>query len=477
MAGNAEELPSSAVSTMQGCDCGRERHALERARASCEALLARAERLRAFAGALAAWRSCAEASRRQRREALFDAMAAQLREAEEQRASLAAAAAAAAAAGASACLPRPPTSSPFEVQDDEEELGSVELRCGPLLAAAAAHRTERALLAGVLEAWRTASADVCRDGSVSRASEDSARSAAAVEVARRFARASGRHGVAAAFAAWRREALWARAVARVEASGAAGAHNDGGAVVAVATAPSSAARGPEAARRPRNSSRPLTAVAAERFSGQGSGIGSLRRPLQTLQELSSASGVGDKVPPTPRPPSPRQPLQRRLLRTASAAPRLNAGGGATASVFPAAVLPATSAAAASAASATAGDPESPPPATAGATAASPRLEESSGGGKDANAGGASATAEPRKLRGPERFFYDTMSYTGCARFGGPAVVDKKENRPELRAPISTGGGHAGGGGRTPVGGGGAASSNGASAAGAVAARRRAALPR
>lgn len=27
-------------------------------------------------------------------------------------------------------------------------------------------------------------------------------------------------------------------------------------------------------------------------------------------------------------------------------------------------------------------------------------------------------------RGPERFFYDTTGYTGCARFGGPSVVDK-----------------------------------------------------
>lgn len=28
-------------------------------------------------------------------------------------------------------------------------------------------------------------------------------------------------------------------------------------------------------------------------------------------------------------------------------------------------------------------------------------------------------------RGPERFFYDTTGYTGCARFGGPSVVDKE----------------------------------------------------
>jgi len=34
----------------------------------------------------------------------------------------------------------------------------------------------------------------------------------------------------------------------------------------------------------------------------------------------------------------------------------------------------------------------------------------------------------KRLKGPERFFYDVSGYTGCARFGGPEVVDKKENR-------------------------------------------------
>lgn len=35
--------------------------------------------------------------------------------------------------------------------------------------------------------------------------------------------------------------------------------------------------------------------------------------------------------------------------------------------------------------------------------------------------------EPKKQlpRGPERFFYDSTTYTGCARFGGPSVVDKE----------------------------------------------------
>ncbi|CAK9025343.1 unnamed protein product [Durusdinium trenchii] len=37
---------------------------------------------------------------------------------------------------------------------------------------------------------------------------------------------------------------------------------------------------------------------------------------------------------------------------------------------------------------------------------------------------------PTLLRGPERFFYDTSSYTGCARYGGPMIVDKKENLRE-----------------------------------------------
>ena len=35
--------------------------------------------------------------------------------------------------------------------------------------------------------------------------------------------------------------------------------------------------------------------------------------------------------------------------------------------------------------------------------------------------------EAKRMRGPERFFYDTSSYTGCARYGGPMIVEKKEN--------------------------------------------------
>lgn len=33
-----------------------------------------------------------------------------------------------------------------------------------------------------------------------------------------------------------------------------------------------------------------------------------------------------------------------------------------------------------------------------------------------------------QCKGPERFFYDTTSYTGCARFGGPTVVDRTRRR-------------------------------------------------
>ena len=39
----------------------------------------------------------------------------------------------------------------------------------------------------------------------------------------------------------------------------------------------------------------------------------------------------------------------------------------------------------------------------------------------------SEAEDSKRLRGPERFFYDTSSYTGCARYGGPMIVDKKEN--------------------------------------------------
>mmetsp|Transcript_32102 Transcript_32102/g.75024 ORF Transcript_32102/g.75024 Transcript_32102/m.75024 type:complete len:483 (+) Transcript_32102:100-1548(+) len=43
--------------------------------------------------------------------------------------------------------------------------------------------------------------------------------------------------------------------------------------------------------------------------------------------------------------------------------------------------------------------------------------------------------DAKRMRGPERFFYDTSSYTGCARYGGPMIVDKKEN---TSGPTKTG---------------------------------------
>lgn len=45
-------------------------------------------------------------------------------------------------------------------------------------------------------------------------------------------------------------------------------------------------------------------------------------------------------------------------------------------------------------------------------------------------------AVKKQLKGPERFFYDTSGYTGCARFGGPAIVDK-ENRGVERPATPT----------------------------------------
>mmetsp|Transcript_6203 Transcript_6203/g.13688 ORF Transcript_6203/g.13688 Transcript_6203/m.13688 type:complete len:288 (-) Transcript_6203:72-935(-) len=36
----------------------------------------------------------------------------------------------------------------------------------------------------------------------------------------------------------------------------------------------------------------------------------------------------------------------------------------------------------------------------------------------------------KPIRGPEKFFYDRSGYTGCARFGGPSVIDK-ENLPVM----------------------------------------------
>lgn len=56
--------------------------------------------------------------------------------------------------------------------------------------------------------------------------------------------------------------------------------------------------------------------------------------------------------------------------------------------------------------------------------------------------GSAATTKPR---GPERFFYDTATYTGCARYGGPTVIDRPAFS-RCRGRPSTGG--AGGGGVT-----------------------------
>lgn len=44
--------------------------------------------------------------------------------------------------------------------------------------------------------------------------------------------------------------------------------------------------------------------------------------------------------------------------------------------------------------------------------------------------------DPKKLKGPERFFYDISSYTGCARYGGPSVDGKENGFLDLRAKPS-----------------------------------------
>lgn len=36
-------------------------------------------------------------------------------------------------------------------------------------------------------------------------------------------------------------------------------------------------------------------------------------------------------------------------------------------------------------------------------------------------------SEPCSYRGPARFFYDTKTYTGCARYGGPCVMDRRSD--------------------------------------------------
>merc|ERR1711920_1066530 len=46
-------------------------------------------------------------------------------------------------------------------------------------------------------------------------------------------------------------------------------------------------------------------------------------------------------------------------------------------------------------------------------------------------------SDPTLPRGPERFFYDTARYTGCARYGGPSVVDKCAESPKAGAQVWT----------------------------------------
>eukprot|EP00930_Biecheleria_cincta_P021965 TRINITY_DN1611_c0_g1_i2.p1 TRINITY_DN1611_c0_g1~~TRINITY_DN1611_c0_g1_i2.p1 ORF type:complete len:726 (+),score=189.61 TRINITY_DN1611_c0_g1_i2:164-2341(+) len=77
---------------------------------------------------------------------------------------------------------------------------------------------------------------------------------------------------------------------------------------------------------------------------------------------------------------------------------------------------------------------------------------------------ASEAKQARSVRGPERFFYDTSTYTGCARVTGP-VAGKENGKPSTEAR----GGHAPRKTRPPASGGGAASPV---AAGAQQAARR-----
>merc|ERR1719215_863639 len=48
-------------------------------------------------------------------------------------------------------------------------------------------------------------------------------------------------------------------------------------------------------------------------------------------------------------------------------------------------------------------------------------------------GGGAPCRRPSHHRGPERFYYDRSSYTGCARYGGPSI-DGKENGPAVLRP-------------------------------------------
>lgn len=98
-------------------------------------------------------------------------------------------------------------------------------------------------------------------------------------------------------------------------------------------------------------------------------------------------------------------------------------------------------------------PLSNPPPVASATVAPP-FAEAQGGSHCSKPGAARTSRQPlvtRDLglqapatetkkalpRGPERFFYDSTTYTGCARFGGPSVVDKENGGAAACRPKGT----------------------------------------
>lgn len=279
------------------------------------------------AAALAAWWTAAEAARRSRREALFDAMAEQLQAAKSGR-------------------------------------RAAERLCQRLLEAHSGCGVESPALA-VLGAWRAAA---------HRPRERRARALAVGEGLGLQCAARDLQLAALALLAWQREAR-------------------------------------ETTQRSVHGDRPAATPVLRRSATLPVGLGG----VEGLVGESPSACHGPCTAPQriqPAPPHEQQPTpQERRQRSASVQPRLVApqGGSGAASV--------------------------PTPPTQ-LVRRQPLVERRESLAGNANLAALCAGAEPkRQLKGPERFYYDTTSYTGCARYGGPMVVDK-ENRAaaDLRPP-------------------------------------------
>lgn len=229
-------------------------------------------------------------------------------------------------------------------------------------------------------------------------------------------------------------------------------------ITAGATVATTAARTvePTAAVNPDATTAATTAAAAAASAANASPTDDGRQPLRVLsatalsQNFKLASLAEKSIADcgTATTGSASEAHQQHLQRLQSPRGTLSPRGGEAAQVSPRS---------AAAADNPAVNPRKPSPARRGKVVAQGgEVQASSNGGSRAQSPGASRPTSPfghtrsdggntnssaaasvgvahKPVRGPERFFYDTSGYTGCARFGGPTTVSRreKENRPGL----------------------------------------------